>query len=513
MSKLLETLGAGLNINPIELIANNPQAISRLSDEKSSSLEEILTLVQNRQLDSGTKQLRLYLFENPDCAAGRLIAAAICISKNQLEEAITELTSVHMRQPNNIYANYFLAHCYERLGREAEAVEFYQDCAKVRNDFILPQQRLAAIYFKNGRTSEAIEQYYVLTERNQDDHIALTLLGYLYMADHKFTEAIDTFFRAIQVHPDNIISEENEIRQLINNGELYDALEEVEALPETNLSSIIQRADILRHLDRLDEAIPLYQEAIDICPDFLEAAIKLGIAYLRRYQNIEAAKQFINAVEINDQIVDAYFGLAQAQKLNENIFDSCSTLGLAAANQPNSYLLFAEAVSLSHKCLLNTEDSMDVFDVTGEIIQEYREKTQKHYSDPYTHYRLGMLLSSIGNYSEAADLFNKSLEIEPTFYRARTKLCLTMYEMGYRKQALHEIINNIIPSQEIVDHHYKTAFFFLNTPNSNDRLKLLQAKMESDFENNFSVPKICIALENTGLLNRSMSCYYLTEIL
>ena len=88
-----------------------------------------------------------------------MLAAGICLHKNEIAEAIEALQSVYLREPNNTMALYALGHCYERLGHEAEAVEFYQDCLKFKNYLQLPRQRLGAVYFKNGQIEKTIIEF------------------------------------------------------------------------------------------------------------------------------------------------------------------------------------------------------------------------------------------------------------------------------------------------------------------------------------------------------------------
>ena len=105
-------------------------------------------------------------------------------------------------------------------------------------------------------------------------------------------------------------------------------------------------ADILRMLGNTNEAVLQYEEALQHCPDFLEATIKLGTQYLQLQQDQLAAKQFNRAVEINDKIVDAYLGLAASQKMAGYVNDALGTISLAAAIVPNSSMLFAETAVL-----------------------------------------------------------------------------------------------------------------------------------------------------------------------
>ena len=218
---------------------------------------------------------------------------------------------------------YALGHCYERLGQEPQAIEFYQDCLKFKNYLQLPRQRLAAIYFKNAQLENTILEYELLKNEYPDDIASLIILGYLYIAHDNFTRAIETFNTAILIHPDNFNTDDDEIDQLIREGQFYAAIEHIDNILQANdprADLLLKRADILSRLESIQESIANYEQALDICPDFLEATIKLGTQYLQLGEASLAAKQFNKAVEINDKIVDAYIGLAIAQKLDGNIF-------------------------------------------------------------------------------------------------------------------------------------------------------------------------------------------------
>ena len=187
MSKLLEIIGRGITVDTADLIWFWLDAVKNhernIDPAQVQRLDKIVELVGNKKIEAAEEQLRLYLFDNSSCARGRLAAAAIHISKNQLQQAVQELNSVYMRQPNNTMALYALGYCYERLGKESQAVEFYQDCLKFKNYLQLPRQRLAAIYFKNSQLEKTIQEYELLRNEYPDDISSLVTLGHLYIAN------------------------------------------------------------------------------------------------------------------------------------------------------------------------------------------------------------------------------------------------------------------------------------------------------------------------------------------
>jgi len=518
MSRLLEILGRAMTVDTADLIWHWFGVVELLKDDSESEeyqqLDKIIELMGDRRAEAAEEQLRLYLFENPSCTWGRMAAAAICLQKNLLDSAIEELNSVYLRQPNNTMALYALGHCYERLGKESQAVEFYQDCLKFKNHLQLPRQRLAAIYFKNSQLEKTIAEYELLKSEYPDDIPTLVTLGHLYIASTEHTKAIETFNTAILIHPDNFHTEDEEVDQLIREGQLDEALERLEDLSETQperADLIMKRADVLGMLGATTESVCQYEEAIRIRPDFLEATIKLGTQYLQMHADSLAAQQFNRAVEINDQIVDAYIGLTIAQKLAGNVSDALATLSLAAAIQPNSSLLLAETATLQFKTglgvslpSLNGDDPTNLIEA---VIGAHQRQITHRPQNPDLHYRLGVLMMSVGRMNDALEVFQSALEINPTYTRARSKLAVCLFETGQKQAAMEQLTGSDCLDKDTLELHYKVALLYC------DKIKFASSLINLDrlLENNFACAdttvNISIVLQNLGLLDRAAAMW------
>ena len=513
MSTLLEIFGRAITVDTADLIWHWLNTV-KLSKQASNSaqdhqLDKIIDLMGDAKLDTAAEQLRLYLFENPSCTYGRLAAAAICLHKNRLPEAIEELNSVYLRQPNNIMALYALGHCYERLGKELQAVEFYQDCLKFKSYLQFPSQRLAAIYFKNGQLERTIQQYQLLKDQYPDDISTLVTLGHLYIASAVYTKAIETFNTAILIHPDNFLAENDNIDQLIQAGQLHDALQMLEDLlyqQSDRPDLVVKQADVLSMLGATAEAISQYQQALRICPDFLEATIKLGTQYLQMDAEQLAAQQFNKAVEINDKIVDAYIGLATAQKLAGCFSDALATLSLAAAIQPNSSFLFAETATLLFKAAFsenlpfsNAGDSANLIEA---VIEAHRRQISRRPQNPDLYYRLGVLMTSAGRINSAVESFRAALGINPTYARARSKLAICLLEAGQKHAALEQLAAPEYLDKDTLQLHYRTALLYCDRIKFASSLINLDRYMEDNFASTDAAVNISIVLQNLGLLDR-----------
>ncbi|UCF44393.1 MAG: tetratricopeptide repeat protein [Planctomycetota bacterium] len=513
MSKLLEILGRGMTVDTAELIWDWLNAAVFCENQSESSqthqLHKVIELIAARKVEAAEEQLRLHLFDKPACTHGRLAAAAIALHENQLNKAIEELNSVYMRQPNNTLALYGLGHCYERLGEESQAVEFYQDCLKFKNYLQLPRQRLAAIYFKNRQVEKTITEYELLKSEYPDDMSMLVTLGHLYIAAAMYTEAIQTFNTAILIHPDNFTAEDDLIDQLIRDGQLEDALEQIEDLLESQperAELMMKRADILGMLGATSEAICHYQEAIRLRPEFLEATIKLGTQYVQSNQELLAAQQFNRAVEINDRIVDAYIGLATAEKLAGNIPCALATLSLAAAIQPNSSLLLAETATLQLQADFGANLLSNVAEEPDNLIEAVIDAHQKQIAErpqnPDLHHRLGVLLMSVGRMAQAITAFHRALEINPTYSRARSKLAVCLFETNRKDHALEQLTGHECLDKDTLELHYKTALLYSDSIKFASSLIDLEHLLENNFACADTTVSISVVLQNLGLLDR-----------
>lgn len=521
MSILLEILGRAITVDAADLIWHWLEATTPAADkdaEQSSRAErlaKVVELIGVGKAQAAEEHLRLYLFDNPSCVRGRLTAAGFCLSLNHLDKAIEELNSVYMRNPSNTMALYALGHCHERLGRTEQAVEFYQDCLKFKNYLELPRQRLAAIYFRNGQLEKTIAEYELLRSEYPDDISTLLTLGHLYIANSADAEAIETFNTAILIHPDNFASDGDDAEQLIRDGQVHEALDRIDELLQSEpdrADLALRRADLLGAIGAEDEAIFQYMELLRRRPDFLEATIKLGTLYLQMNEQDLAAQQLNRAVEINDQIVDAYIGLATGQKLAGLTSDALTTLSLAAAIQPNSSLLFVEAATLQFRAGLAQAMTVgapeDPEELIKAVIQAHHSQIASHPLNPDLHYRFGLLMMGIGEMRQAVEAFGRAVEINPTFGRARSKMVVCQFETGCREAAMEQLTAPSCLDSRMLELHYQTALLYCDKVRFASSLMNLERQMHQNFTGSGDTTmNISLVLQNLGLLDRAESMW------
>ena len=510
MGGLLEILGRAITIDTPGLIWHwlneRREAQAEAEQPENPHLDHIIDLMGYGKFSEAREQVRLYLFANPSCGCGRMAAAALLVQDNSLKEAIEELNSVYLRQPSNTLALYLLGYCFERLGHQAQAIEFYQDCIKFNSGLQLPAQRLGAIYFKDGRLDETIAQYEPMKDQYPDDISTLVALGHLYIAVGQHTKAVETFNTAILIHPDNFMTHDDSIEELVCSGQLQEALDQIDVhlADEPDRADLIaKQADIIAMMGGTSDAIALYQQALRICPDFLEATIRLGTCFLKMHADQLAAQQFNRAIEVNDKIVEAYTGLAAAQRLAGRSAEAANTLSLASAIQPNSSFLFTETAKLILKAAL--EANLLPAPPDGQRFEQSVLAAHQHHlaqspNNPDLHYRLGILHMNGRRIQQASDCFKAALEINPTFSRAATKLAVCLFETGHKEEALDLIMPPHDYDATTLELYYKTALLYGNRIKFASSMINLQHQIEADSSPDLDpATNISIVLQNLGL--------------
>ncbi|HUV40585.1 MAG TPA: tetratricopeptide repeat protein [Sedimentisphaerales bacterium] len=511
MGKLLEILGKAITVNTADLILHwlNTSALKhQTAREQLQQLNEIIQLLNTGKADTALERLRGYLFTNSDCLYARMLSAAIYLDMGRLQSAFDELMPVYSRQPSNTMALYALGHCCERLGRQDEAVQFYQDCLKFKNYLQPPRQRLAAIYFKNGQLEKTISEYELLRNEYPDDLPTLLMLGYLYIAAGQYNAAIEMLNTAILIQPDNFYQHDQEVEQLIAEGRLDQAAEKLQDILTEHcerVDLIVRHADVLNMIGAVPEATAEYERASRISPHYLEAAIKLGTQYMHLQSEQQAGRQFTTAVVINDQIVDAYIGLAVAHKLTGQPHEALGLLSLAAAIDANSTFLFAQAAALK---ILSAGTIAAHEPAQGDhnaLIKLAINAHQRHAAirpyDPDVHYRLAVLSAAAGRFNNAIDHLSVSLRINPTYTRAAAKLAVCLFETNHHNRALEKLPQPEPLDAQTLDLHYRTALLYCDKLTFASSLLNLRNTMDANLTATDATVNISITLQNLGLLD------------
>jgi tetratricopeptide (TPR) repeat protein len=472
MSKLLEIFGKGLTVSTAEVVRH--WLHRKLSQEEPSDRNDLLLNIHdclaNREIVPAENKIREYLNDFPECVLGRMSAAIVCLMQNELDETLKQAKSVYLRQPANTMALYLMGYCHERLGQIELAIEFYQDCVKFKSFLQLPRQRMAAIYLKEGQLDRAVKEYEILTSEHPDDISSIILLGQLYLESNKTELAIETFNLGILSHPDNFTDSgrDEELQSLVECGMFEQALEAIKWTIEQMGPShdlLIRMGDVYSEWDKQAQAIACYENAILLQPSSLEARIKLGTHYLRNQRFSLAAEEFNKASDINDEILDAYMGLAVAQEqfgLND---DARQTLSLASSIQKNSVLLFTEAATLQFQSIIDEKNGTFAASDKGivtidHVIRTYQNKIKESGTHADVHNKYGILMMNENKLPAAISAFENSFSLSPMNYRVLYKLVIGLWDNGQEEKALEMLFDSETCKSSSFEKYYQMTMLF-----------------------------------------------------
>jgi tetratricopeptide (TPR) repeat protein len=510
MGQLLSIIGNGIGVEIADLIwhclRQSAETLAKTDPAHSQMLDKVVDLADEKKTSLLRHRLEEYRSAHPRSHYVHLAAAAIALSDSRLNDTFDLLKSVYSKCPRNVTALYALGHCCERLGREDDAIAFYQDCLKFKNHLQFPRQRLAAIYFKNGQTEKTIAEYKLLAAEYPDDLSILLTLAHLYIAVSQYKLAIDTFSTAILIQPDNFSPENDEIDSLIEAGDTNDALDMIEKAIEEypdRPDLLLRRASVFASLGQDDNALDGFNHTVAVCPYFLDANIKLGSHYMRLGKPASAAIQFTRAALINDRIVDAYLGLATAQKLSNNTSEAMTSLSLAATIDTNGPMLFSQAACLQY----NSSSAGLELRPVNTLLDAQTQMLKLRPQNPELHYRLGVLLMSIGRITEATELFQRALQLNPTFAAARNKLAVCLYETDETALALETLNPPTCLQHDTLDLHYRVALLYCDKIKFASCLLDLEQWLHDTFSSTDAVVNISVVLQNLGLLDPAYSTW------
>jgi cytochrome c-type biogenesis protein CcmH/NrfG len=146
------------------------------------------------------------------------------------------------------------------------------------------------------------------------------------------------------------------------------------------------------HLDRYNDAIRAYRQAVGIDPEHDRVWCGMGFAYnhLKRYDDaIEALRQ---AVRINPEYADAWYGLGIAYGFLKRYGDAIEALRQAVKIEPDD--------ALPWDCLGATYSALDRY---GDAIEAYRQAVRINPERTDAWYSLGLAYILSGNRAAALD--------------------------------------------------------------------------------------------------------------
>ena len=300
--------------------------------------------------------------------------------------------------------------------------------------------------------------------------IALRNLSRLFRWAGKFEEGYKLGLRAIQMAP----ADAEAHFQLGANAKELDRIDEAithyhQALQiEPNYVDVHRalgvalhaQADALAEQDKLDEAINHYRQALQAEPNFTEAHNNLGSALAAQGRLNEAISHYRRALQIEPDYVHAHYNLGsllltmgkideaishfrQALQIKPDYVHALCGLGIALQSQGK----LDEAISHYRRALQikpnfaeahsNLGDAQIELGRLDQAISHYNQALQINPNDANVHCNLGIATWAKGELDQAVSHYRQALRIKPDHAEAHNNLANALVELGRLEEAIN----------------------------------------------------------------------------
>jgi Tfp pilus assembly protein PilF len=536
MCNILEILGKGLEAPLMEMILPHSlplqaedaillqSQLTEQPDHTANTLRLAIHYAQSHACEQAVELFEQILAQKPGQTDAALAWAAMYCDQGNPEKALTVLQHHFNDDATDGRVLFAFGYCLELLEETDKALYYYQNAQQARPLLKQPIQRCAAICYLKENLDDAI--WHCQTYQNQypEDIWIYLVLGELSLQKDDSVKARDYFERALTIEPDNFELHDDYVESLAQSGQIAEAILEMHKIIDKQGAfpdSYARLAELYTQIDDDEAAIRNYRIALELHPGYLEAAVKLGTQHLRMGRYLEAAKMFNQSVEINDNLITAYAGLAVAQEQSGQLEAARDTYDLALALEPNTNLLFAETARLQLKVSLHQKQNPDYLsfenntqaetkvrdDLLNLQIERVRQACMEAPGRADLHYRYAILLRGKGQVREAVQHLTRAVEINPSFSRAQVKLGLALLEIGDHGLSQEHFRKAFESDSEQVALHYKLGLLYCD--------KIQFALAVEECENNPAESletvdvqaNLMLALQNMGLVNRAAASW------
>lgn len=177
--------------------------------------------------------------------------------------------------------------------------------------------------------------------------------------------------------------------------------------------------------DRVDDAISLFNKALELDSDLVKAHINLGVALVSKDKLTDAAWHFRKALQIDPNKALTLNNLAGVFKIQGRLDEAIEYYYKALQIDPDHYRAYYNIAEI-----LSEQGKSD------QAVVHYRQviRINPNFADAY--YYLGNILQAQGKIKEAVDYYRRLLELEPNKAVVHYNLALMLKSQGMLDEAV-----------------------------------------------------------------------------
>ena len=259
---------------------------------------------------------------------------------------------------------------------------------------------------KQGELQQAEKLFRKVVSAQPKNVPALNLLGALCVNSNRAREGTQLILRALRVNPNDVQGLLNLALGLKDLGEYEKAaasLKKANALDAKNVVVLNTLGSIYFDMARPLDAIPVYQKALNLNPNYTECWCNLSAALRETRQFEPAHATALKAIELDANAPQVHFNLAElysAQALYSNAIKQYQKVLELSPSNPKALISLASAYRES--------------DHPESALQVLKKLLISDPNNVDAHNAMGYLMEQSGNKKDAAASFSKAISVDPT---------------------------------------------------------------------------------------------------
>jgi Flp pilus assembly protein TadD len=244
----------------------------------------------------------------------------ILLLNEEPQAAVAALAKAVELRPTESRPRALLGLAYEKSADFKNATSAYEGALALDPQDRETSLRLAQLYFRHNRTAEAEAKFRAILASEPQSHPALLGLAESLELEKK-PEALEAYQNYLRVQPDDAAARQHLVHLLIAAEKYDEALAESEKTQNRGMRSVESlklRADILIGQKKLDEAIGVLQQAVELAPQDAELRGGLGRTYLQKRDFPNAEKQLKAAIGLDAKNLTFWKDLTTSYYLEGN---------------------------------------------------------------------------------------------------------------------------------------------------------------------------------------------------
>lgn len=285
---------------------------------------------------------------------------------------------------NSTAQDYFnLAETYKEEGNLEQAITYYLQTLQLEPTHFKACFYVANAFFQTDKISQAIQYYQNALHINPKSATVHLNLGICTNRLKKHQEALNYFKTSIELNPSYVkgyLHYGATLEKLGNNKEALEVYQHAITNIDPNNSDLLYRAGmVLRHLNRIDEAIEYFHNALHFNPKNTNVMLQLANT-LNMIMTPEAAQEalelYYNVLEINPDTKEAMYNFAYTLKKLGHIRKAKNILIKILEKYPD-YPQAHFSLSLCHLTLGNFKEGWKEYEWRWNAYHEQPKKLNK----------------------------------------------------------------------------------------------------------------------------------------